>query len=100
MKDQSWEERLELQHDAARHGLKGDAGKLGKTLDVTRELVGIAAEGLRDPARPLAFDGEEKHLEPLQEILTKGSSPAAHVLDLWSRCSGEEKLFLDQLTQT
>lgn len=82
----SWEERLGLQRDVAREGLRATTSK-GRVLDLARELYGIAAGGLeRIGCRNAAGDDERAVLRPVEAILETGRAPA----DVWrERWHGE-----------
>ena len=82
-KDWSAETRVRLREDAARLGLKAQAG--GRSLrDVAVDMVAIAKEGLKRRAR---FDGgmvdETGFLRELEEIADSGITPAERLLDLY-----------------
>jgi glutamate--cysteine ligase len=72
-----------LHAEVARLGLAaespgGPAGEVGK------DLVGIAAAGLRRAGmKNRSGEDERIFLEPLWEILDRGSSPARHLLERW-----------------
>ena len=83
---ESFEERLALQRDVARLGLRAEVrGK--RVLDLARELLGIAAAGLTgSPCRDDAGRDERAVLDPLRPILETGRTPA----DVWrERWHGE-----------
>jgi glutamate--cysteine ligase len=72
-------ERLDLQRDVARRGLAATLGGSSRTVgELAKELVAIAADGLRREA-----PDEIPLLEPLREIVETGRMPAASVVDLW-----------------
>jgi glutamate--cysteine ligase len=77
------EEREAAQLDVARNGLSGRiAGHA--TLDLARELVAIAAEGLRAIGEPAGSDPDERSfIEPLREQIEIGRSPGEVVLERW-----------------
>jgi glutamate--cysteine ligase len=72
-------QRLELQRDVARLGLAARVGGGPRTvLELARELVDIAADGLsRERPQELGL------LEPLREIVETGRTQADAVVDLW-----------------
>jgi glutamate--cysteine ligase len=82
----SFEERLQLQRDVARHGLRARCRR-GAVLDLARELYRIAAEGLRRiDCRNAAGDDERVVLAPAGEVVETGRAPA----DVWrERWHGE-----------
>jgi glutamate--cysteine ligase len=77
------EERVALRGHAARSGLKAQIA--GRALrDVARDLVAIAAEGLK--ARDVlngAGEDERVYLAELEEIADSGITPAERLLDLY-----------------
>jgi glutamate--cysteine ligase len=80
----SSEDRARLREDAARVGLKAEAG--GRPLQaVTKDVLGIAREGLSRRARAgrSAMD-ETPYLAPLDEIADTGVTPAERLLDLYN----------------
>ncbi len=74
---------IELWQAAARDGLKARAGR--HTLrDFARELVEIAAEGLRRQAAVDAQGRDEtRFLEPLELVVESGITPADAVIESW-----------------
>jgi glutamate--cysteine ligase len=83
---ESFDERLALQRDVARLGLRAEVGGR-KVLDLARELVGIAASGLLGThCLDAAGRDERAVLEPLRPVLESGRTPA----DVWrERWHGE-----------
>lgn len=80
-------ELLDFQGEVARHAL-GARGPGGATaLELGRELLEIARAGLQGWKRMSGFD-ESAHLEPLQDIVASGRSPAERVLEVY-RSSGQ-----------
>jgi glutamate--cysteine ligase len=68
----------------AREGLQAKAPD-GPVLAVARELVELSRQGLRRLAvRNERGDDESVYLAPLQRILDRGTSPAAHLLEIWN----------------
>ena len=50
-------------------------------LDIARQLVGIATEGLHSRARAGAFDRDEAHfLNALRDVTERGETPAEEML--------------------
>jgi len=75
----SFEERLRLQADVARQGLRARCAK-GAVLDLARELYRIAAEGLRrQDCRNAAGDDERVVLAGAEKVVETGLAPA----DVW-----------------
>jgi glutamate--cysteine ligase len=70
----------EIKAAVARQALAAPIGGGRTVLDIARELVTIARGGLR--ARRL---GEERYLEPLEEVLATGRPPAARALRAFER---------------
>jgi glutamate--cysteine ligase len=83
---ESFDERLALQRDVARLGLRAEVGGR-RVLDLARELVGIAASGLVGThCLDAAGRDERAVLEPLGPVLESGRTPA----DVWrERWHGE-----------
>jgi len=71
------------QLDVARRGLRGEMGGK-KVIDLARELVSIAAEGLRRMhAEGLNGQDERPFLDPLHEQIAKGKSPGEEIAESW-----------------
>jgi glutamate--cysteine ligase len=86
-------ERVRTWTHAQVHALHGEVARAGlqaqapdaPVLEVARELVAIAREGLRRQAVRNAADQDETlYLEPLEAILERGSSPARELLERWN----------------
>ena len=77
----SWEERLHLHRDVARDGLRSRAADT-PVLDLARELVSIARDGLRRLHEAGGPD-DTGFLAPLEIILADGESPARRLVRLW-----------------
>jgi glutamate--cysteine ligase len=77
------EERAKLRADAAKVGLKAKIA--GRSLqDVAKEVVAIAAEGLKRRAKVNgALKDETRFLTELQEIAETGVTPAERLLELY-----------------
>lgn len=72
-----------LHADVARRGLQALAPE-GEVLGIARELVDLAAAGLRRiDARNAMGESEAIFLDPLYEILERGTSPGRSVLERW-----------------
>jgi glutamate--cysteine ligase len=79
----SFTERLQLHEDICRLGLKADIRGTA-VLDLARELVRIAGEGLRRQGETLNF------MTPLEELVLKqGRSPADVLLEKWNAWKGD-----------
>jgi len=80
----SLDKRMGLGEEAARDGLQARAGR-HSLHDYARDLVGIAAEGLR---RQELVDGdgrdESVYLEPLAADVADGVTPADRIVALWT----------------
>jgi glutamate--cysteine ligase len=74
------EERSRLRRDVPKTGLKTELRPGVSVLDVAREVVKISANGLK--ARKL---GEEKYLEPLEEIVRTGKTNSDRLLELYEK---------------
>lgn len=76
-------ERHQLRDGVPRHGFALPF-RGGKVLDVAREVLAIAAEGLRRRARMNRNGVDERmYLDPLIEFVTAGQSPASRKLELF-----------------
>lgn len=72
-----------LHADVARRGLAA-SGPDGPVLEIARELVDLAAAGLkRISHRNRAGEDESLFLEPLLEILDRGASPGRQLVERW-----------------
>jgi glutamate--cysteine ligase len=79
----SWEERLQVYHDAHRMALR--ARVRGITLaELARELLQIAIAGL-ERQRVLDPQGEDEsiYLERIEHLVKRGSCPADIIIDKW-----------------
>ncbi len=73
-----------LHGEVARAGLQARAPD-ASVLEVARELVALARDGLRRQAvRNAAGQDETIYLEPLEAIVESGRSPAREVLERWN----------------
>jgi glutamate--cysteine ligase len=80
----TWGERLALYNDAHRHGLATRIGRVS-LLDLARELLSIAREGLkRQAARDAEGRDETIYLERLHTQLRAGTSPGQIVAERWN----------------
>jgi glutamate--cysteine ligase len=77
------EQRARLREDAPRIALKAEVA--GRSVrDVARDVVAIAAEGLKRRARISSSGSDERgYLAELEEIVGTGVTPADHWLDLY-----------------
>lgn len=91
-----FEARLELQTEVARKGLAAGCER-GAVLDLARELFRIASEGLRRQACPHGDSPDERVvLEPIEEVLEEGRSPAEKWRERWHGDLGRDPLaYLD-----
>jgi glutamate--cysteine ligase len=72
-----------LHAEVATRGLEAGTPD-GPALEVAQELVGLAAKGLeRSGSRNRSGEDERLFLEPLYEILDRGSSPGQQLLERW-----------------
>jgi glutamate--cysteine ligase len=88
VRDLTWEERLALNRDVCRHGLKATAGRT-PVLELAAALVQIARQGLGRLAAESGLD-ERYFLAPLDVILGDGESPARRLLRLWKAGLGHD----------
>ncbi len=78
----SFEGRLALQEDVAKHGLAARLGAKGPTvLDASRELGAIARDGLKR----LGHGADTRLLDPLAEIAESGRTPADRLREAFAR---------------
>jgi glutamate--cysteine ligase len=77
-------DREALRNDVPRLGLDAPLPGGGKLIDVAGEVLAIAASGLRYRAE-LSGSGESEvgFLEPLQETVRTGKTPAQRLLELY-----------------
>jgi glutamate--cysteine ligase len=81
VKDWSAEERQKLRDEVPRLGLKAQIRDLSM-LDLAKKCLGLAHSGLRRRNRLDAADRDEtRHLQPLDEIVARGTTPAEQLLD-------------------
>jgi glutamate--cysteine ligase len=82
-KDWSWDERMQAYLDSHRHALETRVRR-HSLLDLARELLYIASEGLKRQ-RVLNSNGEDEtiYLKPLQDLLNKGKCPADLLIEKW-----------------
>jgi glutamate--cysteine ligase len=84
VKNWSMTDREALRTSVPRLGLKAPLPGGGTLLDIAGEVVEIAASGLRHRAALSgAGDSEAGFLEPLQETVRTGKTPAERLLDLY-----------------
>jgi len=83
VKGWSWDERMELYHDAYRYALKARIRRF-TLLDLARELLEIAWEGLKRQ-RVLNGSGEDEtiYLKPVRGLLSQGKCPADILIEKW-----------------
>ena len=83
VKGWSWDERMELYHDSHRAALAARIRRFS-LLDLARELIQIAWEGLkRQAALNENGDDETIYLKPLRDLLSQGKCPADLLLEKW-----------------
>ena len=84
VKDWTIAEHEELRHHVPKMALKAPAPGGGTVHDLAREVLDIATAGLTRRARlNSAGDNESGFLEPLNEIVGSGNTPAERLLDLY-----------------
>ena len=83
VKGWSWDERMQVYLDSHRDALAGRVRRYS-LLDLARELVEIAWEGLRrqNQVNDLG-DDETIYLKPLKDLLSQGKCPADVLLEKW-----------------
>ena len=88
-----------LHTEVVRAGL-GARGPDGPVLAVARELTDLSAGGLaRLAARNRAGEDERIFLDPVYEILDRGTSPARHLLERWDGAWSRRIEFLIEYAQ-
>jgi glutamate--cysteine ligase len=81
-KDWTQEDRVHLRTHANRSGLKAEIGE--RTVqDIARDMVSIAAQGLKNRARIEAGEDERVYLGELGDIAESGVTPAERLLELY-----------------
>lgn len=87
-KDWTVEEMEELRNAVPKLGLKAPF-RDGTARDLARDMVAIAAQGLRNRAVPDITDvNEEPYIEELKEIAESGITPAERLLDRYNTVWG------------
>jgi glutamate--cysteine ligase len=80
----TWDERLELYRDAHREGLHARIRRIALA-ELARELVEVAASGLRRQARVNERGEDERvHLYRLEELVRHGKSLGRSLAELWA----------------
>ena len=83
VKGWSWDERMQVYLDSHRDALAGRVRRYS-LLDLARELVEIAWEGLRRQKQVNDLgDDETIYLKPLKDLLSQGKCPADVLLEKW-----------------
>jgi len=84
VKDWTIEEHQRLRHHVPKLALEAPSPGGGTVLDLARVVVQIASDGLTRRARlNSAGDNESGFLDPLNEIVASGKTPAQRLLDLY-----------------
>ena len=87
------DDRVELWHAVTRSGLRARVPRTGgRVLDLARELVRIADDGLWRQAPDDRF-----YLEPLRHVVDAGRSQADVLADMWRRAEGEPAPLVEAL---
>ncbi|WP_461458280.1 glutamate--cysteine ligase [Parasphingorhabdus sp.] len=82
VKGWSMEEREALRNAVPKQGLSAPLPGGGKLLDLAGEILDIASAGLTARGRlNTSGDNESGFLDPLRDVVAKGKSPAAQLLD-------------------
>ena len=84
----SFAELVEFQGEVARSALQARGPDGVSALDLGRQLLRIARQGLKGWERASGFD-ESAHLDPLDEILDSGHTLAERVLEAYRTSGGE-----------
>ncbi|MET0691777.1 MAG: glutamate-cysteine ligase family protein, partial [Candidatus Binatia bacterium] len=83
VKGWSWDERMQVYLDSHRDALAARVRRYS-LLDLARELVEIAWEGLRRQNQVTDLgDDETIYLKPLKDLLSQGKCPADVLLEKW-----------------
>ena len=83
VKDWTWDERMQVYLDSHRDALAARIRRYS-LLDLSKELLQIALEGLRRQKMFNALGEDETiYLEPLDKLLALGKCPADLVIDKW-----------------
>lgn len=84
VKGWSMEEREALRNAVPKQGLDTPIPNGGKLIDLAGEILDITSAGLSARARlNTSGDNETGFLDPLRDVVAKGKSPAAQLLDLY-----------------
>ena len=84
VKGWNMEEREALRNEVPKHGLETPLPKGGTLLDLAGEILDISSAGLSARGRlNTSGDNESGFLDPLRDVVAKGKSPAAQLLDLY-----------------
>jgi len=82
VKHWTMEEREALRNGVPKHGLDTPLPRGGKLNDLAKEILDISSAGLTARNRlNTSGDNETGFLDPLREVVAKGKSPAAQLLD-------------------
>jgi glutamate--cysteine ligase len=88
-----FDQRLELWHAVIREGLRARVpGRDHRVLDLARDLVRIADEGLSRHA-----PDDRYYLAPLRQIVDSGRTQADVLADVWKRAKGEPRALVEAL---
>ncbi len=89
----SFDERIELWHAVARQGLRAKLPRLGhRVLDLARELVAIADDGLSRHA-----PDDRYYLAPVRQVVESGRTQADALADMWKRTGGAPRPLIEAL---
>ena len=100
VKGWSMEEREALRNAVPEHGLDTPLPRGGKLNDLAREILDISSAGLTARNRlNTSGDNESGFLDPLREVVAKGKSPAAQLLDRYhGEWNGDVSRIYDEMS--
>ena len=100
VKHWTMEEREALRNAVPEHGLDTPLPRSGKLNDLAREILDISSAGLTARNRlNTSGDNESGFLDPLREVVAKGKSPAAQLLDRYhGEWNGDVSRIYDEMS--
>ena len=100
VKHWTMEEREALRNAVPEHGLDTPLPRGGKLNDLAKEILDISSAGLTARNRlNTSGDNESGFLDPLREVVAKGKSPAAQLLDRYhGEWNGDVSKIYDEMS--
>ena len=86
-----WQHRADVTKDALQARVPGKGGKV-TTLDLAKELIAMAREGLGEQAAAGGHPSEAIYLAPLSDLLERGMCPADEALAKWQPRMSDKEL--------